>query len=140
MFMKYRNVLFSVCCMAGLVFVSGCTALVVGAGEKAYSHVRGDLLGIMPEPLEQTYPASVRAMEDLDGYDLVEEHVNTLVGSVVAYDKQARKVNVELKRTDQNQTSISIRIGTVGDKLESVHIYDCIRQSLGSQLVAQDVF
>jgi hypothetical protein len=126
--------------MVGLVIIQGCTAVVVGAGEQAYSHIRGDLLGIIPEPLEKAYPASVEAVKNLEGYDITEQNVNILNGYIIAYDSNARKVQIDLKKTEHNQTQVSIRIGAVGSKLESVHIYDRIQYYLKAKPVVQNIF
>ncbi|MBN1457785.1 MAG: DUF3568 family protein [Sedimentisphaerales bacterium] len=116
--------------MVLLLLMAGCTAAIVGGSERAYSHVRGDLLGIVPEPLEKAYPASVKALEDLERYEITEREVNIINGHIVAYDPQARKVKVDLSKTEHNQTRISIRIGLVGDRVESILIYDRIQHYL----------
>lgn len=125
---------------AGVMFLQGCSVAIVGAGEKAYSHIRGDFLGIVQEPLEKTYSASVKAMENLEGYDISEENINTLGGYIVAYDTKARKVQIDLKKTEHDQTQVSIRIGFLGSKLESVHIYDRIQHYLQARPLAQQIF
>ena len=132
------------CVLAGVIlapfFLEGCTAAIVAAGEQAYCHIRGDLVGITPAPLEQVYPASVRAIESLESYDMAEHNLNTISGYIVAYDSNARKVQIDLSKTEHNQTRISIRIGAIGDKLESVYIYDQIQHHIQLHPVAQNSF
>ena len=112
------------------VLLSGCTAAVIGVGEQAYNHVRGDLLGIVAEPLEQVYSASVEALKQLDGYEISKQEINIIEGNVTAYDPTARKVVIDLSKTEHDQTRIQIRIGLFGDKLESTYLYDRIQESL----------
>lgn len=126
----YKPVIALALLMPGMVFLQGCTVAVIGAGEQVYSHVRGDLQGITPEPLESVYPASVEAIKSLQDYNMVEQNVNVLSGQIVAYDPEARKVQIDLKKTEHDQTEVTIRIGVLGNKLESVYIYDRIRHYL----------
>ena len=126
--------------LASFFYLEGCTAVVIGVSEQAYRHIRGDLLGITPEPLEKVYPASVRALESLESYDMAEHNLNTISGYIVAYDSKARKIQIDLSKTEHNQTRISIRIGTVGDKLESVYIYDQIQHHIQFNPVSQNSF
>ncbi len=129
---RYKKQVAMTLILASLFLLEGCTAAVMGAGEQAYSHLRGDLLGIVPEPLEEAYPASLKAVKSLEGYDLTGSEVNTLAGQITAYGPNARKVQVDLSRTDHNQTRVSIRIGLIGDKVRSVQIYDRIQHYLHS--------
>ena len=110
--------------------MQGCTVAVIGAGEQVYSHMRGDLQGIAPEPLERVYPAAVEAVKSLQHYNIVEQNVNILSGQIVAYDPEARKVQIDLKKTEHDQTEVTIRIGVLGNKIESVYIYDRIQHYL----------
>jgi len=115
-----------------LIYAGGCTAVVLEAGNQAYSHLRGDLLGIVPDKLPDSYEASIMAMGDLSDFHIAEKNLNTINGHIVAYDKEARKVLIDLFRTEHDQTRIQIRIGLAGDKLESVMIYDHITKHLPS--------
>lgn len=139
-FTDYRTVVLLALFMAGSIFIQGCTVAIVGAGEQAYSHLRGDFMGIVPEPLEKVHRASVKAISDLDGYDMADQNINILDGHITAYDPQARKVQIKLKKTEHNQTEVSIRIGAVGNKIESVYIYDRIQYYLKEKPVVQNVF
>lgn len=122
------------------VCFSGCTAAVLGVGESAYNHLRGDLLGIVSQPLDPVYAAAVDAVGHMDGYEISEREINAIEGNVTAYDPKARKVTIALFRTENNQTRIQIRIGLIGDKYESVQLYDRIRQSLKEPRESKAVF
>lgn len=115
-----------------IIYAGGCTAVVLEAGNQAYTHLRGDLLGIVPDKLPDSYKASIMAMGDLSDFHIAEKNLNTLKGHIVAYDKEAREVLIDLFRTEHDQTRIQIRIGLTGDKLESVMIYDHIKKYLPS--------
>ena len=55
MYNHYTRILCSAVLSVSTLFFSGCTAAIVGAGETAYTHIRGDLLGIVPERLDDVY-------------------------------------------------------------------------------------
>ena len=115
-----------------LIYAGGCTAVVLEAWNQAYTHLRGDLLGIVPDKLPDSYKAAIVAMGDLSDFHIAEKDLNTLSGHIEAYDKEAREVVIDLFRTEHDQTRIQIRIGLTGDKLESVMIYDHIKKHLPS--------
>ena len=115
-------------CLLGLT--AGCALTVAQAAHSAYDHVRGDLMGIVPYPLESVIPAAARVIQEREGYDLSDRSASYLDASFVAYDNQARKVCLDLSRTDENQTKIQIRIGMVGDRLESSMLFSQIVNKL----------
>ncbi|MBL7215760.1 MAG: DUF3568 family protein [Phycisphaerae bacterium] len=117
-----------------LVFgLSGCGATVFEAGHCAYNHIRGDLLGIVPYQVEQVFPAAANVIKELEGYDLAEQQSDFLNAHIIAYDKQSRKVQIDLSRTEENQTKIQIRIGAMGDKLESSMIFNYVVNKLSKE-------
>ena len=122
------------------VCFSGCTAAVLSVGERAYNHVRGDLLGIVAQPLDHVYAAAAQAVGHMDGYEIGDQEINAIDGSVTAYDPKARKVVISLSRTQHDQTRIQIRIGLIGDKYESIQIYDRIQQSLKEPRESKAIF
>lgn len=113
-----------------LFFLAGCVTAVTETCRLSYNHLRGDLLSILPERLEDTYNASVAALDSLKGYNMSVKSINTLNAEIIAYDQKARKVLVKLERTEYDQTKIQIRIGIIGDKIESIKIYDSIKTYL----------
>ena len=127
---KYNESILKVILIITILIATGCTSMVVETGNRTYNHLRGDLLGIVPDKFPDVYAATVTAIEKLSGFDMTEKELNSLNGHVIAYDDNARKVRVDLFRTEENQTRVQIRIGLIGDKVESVMIYDHIKKYL----------
>ncbi len=125
---------------ATLTFTSGCTEMVILAGEKAYAHLRGDLLGIIPEKLDTVYAASLEAATHLDHYQVLDHKLTAINGTITALDRDAEKTTIELTRTETDGTQVQIRIGAFGDKIKSVYLYDSIRQQLNTPKVARAPF
>jgi hypothetical protein len=125
---------------AVLTFTSGCTEMVILAGEKAYAHLRGDLLGVIPEKLDKVYAASLEAATHLDHYQVLDYKLTAINGTITALDRDAEKTTIELTRTETDGTQIQIRIGAFGDKIKSVYLYDSIRQQLNAPKVARAPF
>lgn len=119
-----------------LVFTSGCTAMVIAAGEKAYAHLRGDLMGIIPEKMDKVYSASLEATRHLDKYEVVDYKLTAINGKITVIDKDAEKTTIELTKTENDNTQIQIRIGAFGDKIKSVYLYDHIQQQLRTPKLA----
>lgn len=125
---------------ATLTFTSGCTEMVILAGEKAYAHLRGDLLGIIPEKLDTVYAASLEAATHLDHYQVLDHKLTAINGTITALDRDAEKTTIELTRTETDGTQVQIRIGAFGDKIKSVYLYDSIQRQLRTPKVARAPF
>ena len=129
---RYQLVLKSL--IVPLLFVfSGCGAAVIETTHYAYNHIRGDLVGIVPYQIEQVFPVTAAVVKELDGYDLVRQQSDFLNARVTAYDEESRKVQIDLSRTEHNQTKIQIRIGWIGDKIQSSMIFNYIVNQLSKQ-------
>ncbi len=134
------HVLLLLVLFATLTFTSGCTEMAILAGEKAYAHLRGDLLGIVPEKLDKVYAASLEAATHLDHYQVLDHKLTAINGTITVLDRDAEKTTIELTRTETDGTQVQIRIGAFGDKIKSVYLYDSIRQQLNTPKVARAPF
>lgn len=137
---QLRYVLLLFVLFVALTFTSGCTEMAIVAGEKAYAHLRGDLLGIIPEKLDNVYAASLEAATQLDNYQVIDHKLTAVNGTITAYDGDAEKTTIELTRTETDGTQVQIRIGAFGDKIKSVYLYDCIQRQLRTPKVARAPF
>jgi hypothetical protein len=115
-----------------LMLMTGCTETIILTSEMAYNHLRGDFLNIVPNKLDDVYTASLEAAKQMDHYQVVDHQLTAIGGTVTAMDEDARTTTITLSKTENDQTQIQIRIGIIGDKLRSSHIYDCIREQLRS--------
>ena len=106
------------------VFLTGCTEMIVLTGEKAYNHLRGDFLDIIPNKLDDVYTASLETANQMDHYQVIENQLTAINGTITALDDNAQKITITLSKTENDQTQIQIRIGVFGDKIRSAHIYD----------------
>jgi len=113
-----------------LTSTSGCFLLLVGAGGAAgVGYVMGDLEATVQHDLKDVYQASLRALGQLELPILSKTKtvLNAEIRSINALDK---KVKIILKRTETDNTQISIRIGTFGDETHSRQIYNKIVANL----------
>lgn len=117
-----------------MLTVSGCASMAVEAGNKVYNHLRGDLLAIVPDKLPDVYQGTVTSLEKLTGFVVTDKDINVLNGHITAFDAVDRKVHVDLFRTECDQTRVQIRIGMIGDKIESVMIYDHIKEHIPQRI------
>lgn len=131
---NYGKILLKMGLILSLLTANGCASLAVEASSKVYNHLRGDLLAIVPDTLPDAYLASVTAVEKLSGFNLIDKNLNCLNGHITAYDAVDRKVHVDLFRTECDQTRVQIRIGMIGDNVESVMIYDHIKKNMPNRL------
>lgn len=112
------------------VTVSGCVAVVAGAGAAAtYVWVRGNLETTFQHPLNAVETATRTALEELD-LVAIDGAVDGLKGKLSARMADGTKVSVRLKALDLESTEVSVRIGTLGDKAASEQIMRYIDRQL----------
>jgi hypothetical protein len=139
-YVYFVHILFPTILLGLFILLPGCTELIIVAGEKAYTHLRGDFMGIVPDKLDNVYTASMEAAAHMDDYQVLDHRLTAINGEITALDDNAEKTTIILSKTETDQTQIQIRIGAFGDKIKSVHIYDCIQLHLKHPKVARAPF
>jgi hypothetical protein len=111
----------------------GCVVAAVGLGAAGtVAYIRGDLEAVESEDLDTVYQAAVKALEELE-IGIISKSKDALTATINARDAQDKKINITLKRTAEQTTKISIRIGTFGDETKSRLIYKQINYNLLKQ-------
>lgn len=121
--------------LAGTLTLQGCWLFLVGAGAAAgagaVAYVEGELRSTEPVQIDEAYEASQQALRDL-GLPINESKVDALEGVVTSRTADDKIVRVTLKRTENNNTQIGIRVGTFGEEVKSRQILEAIRKNLSS--------
>jgi len=117
----------------GAFMISGCTvALVgvaaVGAGSGTYFYINGEMKTDYYQSFDATWSACQKSIADMRGVDVeqVREIGNGKIMAVVNDDK----VKIEVLYKAKNVTTVSIRVGMIGDKIASQLIHDKIGDNL----------
>lgn len=125
-----KKTLISLGVLFALVFLAGgCAVALVGAGAGTVAYLRGDLEATMAEDVGTVYQASLTALEQLEITPTKREK-DALSATIVARGADDKKIKIILKRTEEDLTKLSIRIGYVGSETKSRVIYEQIRQNL----------
>ncbi len=105
----------------------GAAAAAVGTG--AYFYVKGDLKRNYEAPMDKTWQAAVKAVEELKLS--TESKQNDAFGGVIE-GKMAdgKSFTINVKRLGENSTEVGVRIGTFGDRVKSEAIHDKILSKL----------
>ncbi len=117
----------------GLFFLSGCAGLVVlgaagGAASGTYLWINGEMKTDYYYPFEKVWSASEKAVADMKGID-VEPNKEIAQGTIISFINDER-VTFSIKYKAKNQTTVSIRVGVVGNKLSSQLLHDKIAENL----------
>jgi hypothetical protein len=120
-----------------LVFLSfileGCVLLAIGtgaaAGAGAVAYVKGELQTTYAAPLDQTYQATLDALEDLD-YRILSTEKDGTEGEIEAKRVGGDSVKVKLSVSGRGTTLVKIRVGFFGDEAVS----RTIERKIGSRL------
>jgi hypothetical protein len=117
----------------GALMISGCTAAwvgvaAVGAGTGTYLYINGELKTDYNHPFEATWSACQRSIADMRGVD-VEQQKEIGNGKIVATVND-EKVKIEVLYKAKNMTTVSVRVGLMGDKISSQLIHDKIGDNL----------
>lgn len=104
----------------------GLAGLAAG-GVAGYYYVEGDMEADFDEDIEKVYKASLDGL-DKEGWDIEDKDLDDDEGKIVA-EKGDDKATLTLKG-DDDETKLSIRIGTFGDEEKSKDILDAIEDAL----------
>jgi uncharacterized protein DUF3568 len=105
---------------------SGCLVAAAGAGAAGAAYVMGSLDASLPSNPERIVEASRGVLQDSDIH-VLESDATTIDGTVVGRTALDRRVEITVKRVDDRQSRISIRVGTFGDRDVSQDLLDRIR-------------
>ncbi len=117
----------------GAFMISGCAAAVVGvaavgAGSGTYFYINGEMKTDYYHSFDATWSACQKSIADMRGVD-VEQDKEIGNGKIAAIVND-EKVKIEVLYKAKNVTTVSIRVGLIGDKLSSQLIHDKIGDNL----------
>lgn len=119
--------------MTGCAFAWGLGAgaavgAAIGVGTTAY--VKGNLETRMRADPRAIEKASLKAFEDLN-IRKVSSTSSSIDGEIIGRSAEETKVAISVKAEANDESSVSIRVGTFGDQAFSLKIYDAINKHLG---------
>ena len=107
--------------------VVGAAAAAVGAG--AYFYVKGDLKRNYEAPMDKTWEAAVKTVEELKLSVESKKH-DALTGIIKGKMADEKSFEINVKRLGENLTEVGVRIGTFGDREKSEAIHNSIHSKL----------
>lgn len=109
---------------APVAFIGG-AALGVGG----YKYYNGSLVVIYKTPFDNTWNASISALEDLE-YQVYERNRKMTSGKIATTGSINEKIKLSVKYVSLEETEVSIRVGLLGDEVISNKIKDKISDIL----------
>jgi len=129
-----RRYLYALVGLSLLANLGGCFTTAVGGGQSTttgtYSYVTRDLVVIYGIPLADVWPRALAAVESLQLH-IDRQNVDGLGGDIQARRADGTNVRVHLKPSGDHSTSISVRVGDLGDREQSERVHRTLRQQLG---------
>jgi len=129
-----RRYLYALLGMSLLASVSGCVTTAVGGGPNVtagtYSYLTRELEVIYGIPLADVWPRALAAVESLQLHIDV-QRIDGLGGEIQTRRADGTKVQVYLKPSGNHSTSISVRVGFLGDRELSERVQRTIREQVG---------
>ena len=130
--MKRNNIWF-VFFLFALFLFSGCELLVlggaaVGAGTGTYFYVNGELKTDYNASFDKVWTACGKTIADMRGIEVVP--VKEIAQGKIAAVIDDEKVQFDVAYKSKNLTTVSIRIGLIGNKLSSQLLHDKIAEHL----------
>jgi hypothetical protein len=107
--------------------VIGAAAAAVGAG--TYYYVKGDLERNYEAPMDKTWEATIKSIEELKLTVESQKH-DARSGVIKGKMADEKGFEINLKRLGENSTEVGVRIGTFGDREKSEAIHDKILSKL----------
>jgi hypothetical protein len=119
--------------VVGALMISGCAAAWVGgaalgAGSGTYLYLSGEMKTDYYHSFDTTWTACQKTVADMRGVDVQpdKEIGNGKISAVI----NDEKVRIEVTYKAKNVTTVSIRVGLIGNKLSSQMIHDRIGENL----------
>jgi Protein of unknown function (DUF3568) len=129
-----RRYLYALLGMSLLASISGCVTTAVGGGANAmagtYSYFTRELEVIYGISLADVWPRALAAVESLQLH-IDRQHIDGLGGEIQARRPDGTSVRVYLKPIGDHSTSVSVRVGALGDREQSERVQRTIRQQIG---------
>lgn len=119
--------------LIGTFLISGCMAVLVGgaavgAGSGTYLFINGEMKTDYYYPFDSTWNACQKTVADMRGLD-VQPEKEIGKGKITAVIND-EKVQISVTYKEKNVTTVSIRVGMIGNKLSSQLIHDKIGDNL----------
>jgi len=120
----------------GAFMISGCELALlgvgaVGAGSGTYLYISGEMKTDYYHSFDTTWTACQKTVADMRGLDVEpEKEIGNGKISAVINDE---KVRIEVTYKAKNVTTVSIRVGLIGNKLSSQMIHDRIGDNLAKK-------
>jgi hypothetical protein len=119
--------------VVGAWLISGCAAAVIGgaalgAGSGTYFYINGELKTDYYQPFDAVWKACEKTVADMRGLD-VRPDKEIGRGKIAAVIEE-EKVQISVTYKAKDVTTVSIRVGLIGNKLSSQLIHDKIGDNL----------
>jgi hypothetical protein len=129
-----KNLPLTVLCV--ILFLGGCTTVAMvgagaGAGMGTYSYVKGELKVDYPYTYDQTWNASLTALERLE-IEVTTKKRDALNGEIKGKRGDEKSVVIKLKNKGLGITTVGVRVGSFGDRDASHRIQQTILNVLKS--------
>ena len=129
-----RRYLYALVGLSLCASLGGCYTTTVGGGPSVmagtYSYITRDLEVLYGIPLADVWPRALAAVESLQLH-IDRQHIDGLGGDIAARRANGTPVRVQLKPQGEYSTSISVRVGDLGDRESSERIQRTISKQLG---------
>ena len=123
--MRTRITIVGIALAAGVL--EACSASGSGPrSEVGAAYVMGSLDGSMPATPQEIVEATKDVLEDSDIH-VLSSGATSVDGTVVGRTDLDRKIEITVKRVDDKESQVSIRVGASGDKGVSQDLFDRIK-------------
>jgi hypothetical protein len=133
-----RNNIWLLISLFTLFLFSGCALLVVGgaavgASTGTFFYITGELKTDYYASFDKVWSACENTVADMRGVEVapVREIAQGTITTVI----NGEKVNFDIKYKSKNFTTVSIRVGLIGDKLSSQLLQDKIAENLAKNKI-----
>ena len=120
--------------LSSLIFFYGCAAALLGVGAGvgagAYRYLEGNLVREYPVSQTKAWDAANTALANLK-IGITSSFNNGAKGTIEAVQKDGTKVVLKIRDKGQKVTSISVRVGIMGDRKSAEVIHNAIASEAG---------
>lgn len=127
-----RSLTWSVMFILIVAFAPACALLAGGAaGAATATYFSGELRSIQEQPLTQVYRASEDTVSAMN-YTIKEKELEDFSAYLKTAESPTERVTITMKELGEATTELRIRVGILGDELQSKRILEDIESRLGA--------
>ncbi len=127
--MVIRHIPVALAVVGSVLSACGCAPSIISPDAGVYS--RGKLYATSSQDTSIVYAATLKALDELE-VNVTDKAKDAFYARVIAKGADGKRITISIKPKESDGATLTIKVGTLGEKRRSSIIYEHIKQNLTS--------